>query len=128
MKTRILRRSLIAAGLLLAGAIAAPVAFARSHVSIGLGFSGPGYSVGYNNCGHCYYGYGAAYPAYYSDYYYPAYYEPAPAYYYDPYPVYGTVYYGGGGYYRGWRGHDNWRGRDARHWHGDRGDNHWHGH
>lgn len=137
MNTRIFRRSLVAAGLLLlAGFIAAPSAFARSHVSIGLGFYGPGYSVGYNNCVNCYYG-RAYYPAY-SGYYYPAYssgyypaysapayyYDPAPV-YYDPYPVYGTVYYNGyygGGYHHRWHGHDR---RDHR-WGGH--DHHWHGH
>lgn len=130
MKTRILRRSLIAAGLLLAGVIAAPAAFARSHVSIGLGFYGPGYSIGYNDCVNCYYYGRTYYPAYYSGYYYPApayYYTPAPV-YYDPYPAYGTVYYGGayyGGYYHHrwhdrddwrWR-HHGWRGHDYDGWH-----------
>ncbi|HXS72548.1 MAG TPA: hypothetical protein VN725_00755 [Rhodanobacteraceae bacterium] len=122
MNTRIFRRSLIAAGLLLAGVVAAPAAFARSHVSIGLGFYGPGYSVGYNNCVNCYYP--PAYPAYYSGYYAPApayYYDAAPV-YYDPYPAYGTVYYGsayyGGYYHHRWGDRDDWRGRDRDHrWH-----------
>lgn len=131
MNTRILHRSLIAAGLLLAGAVAAPAAFARGHVSIGLGFYGPGYSVGYNN----YYG-GSYYPAYSAGYYYPAYsapayyYEPAPV-YYDPYPAYGTVYYGsgyyGGGYYHH-RDRDDWRWRGHHRGDRDRDDHHWHGH
>ena len=137
MKTRILRRSLIAAGLLLAGFVAAPAAFARSHVSIGLGFYGPGYSVGYNDCVNCYYGRGRAYYPAYSGYYYPAYsapayyYEPAPV-YYDSYPAYGTVYYNGyygGGYYgrdyyHHHHHHDEWRGHD--HDHGSHDHDGWH--
>jgi len=131
MKTRTLRRSLIAAGLLLAGFVAAPAAFARSHVSIGLGFYGPGYSVGYNDCVNCYYG-RTYYPTYYSGYYYPAptyyaptyYYSPAPV-YYDPYPVYGSVYYNGyygGSYYRhhdrdDWRWHHHDHDHDYDDWH-----------
>jgi|SRR5690348_5957639 len=143
MNTRILHRSLIAAGLLIAGAVAAPAAFARSHVSIGLGFYGPGYNVGYNNCVNCYYGrtyYSPAYysPAYYSGYsgyydpgYTSYYYSPAPV-YYDPYPAYGTVYYSSGYYGRGYydrgRHHDRgWHDRDDHRWRGrdhDRDD--WH--
>ncbi len=111
MNTRILRRSLIAAGLVVAGLIATPAAFARTHVSIGLGFYSPGVSVGYY------------------DGYYPTYYAPAPAYYYgppapayyDPYPAYGSVYIGGyydGGYYHHWHDRDDWRWRDHdRGWH-----------
>ena len=129
MNTRILRRGLIALGLLLAGTIAAPAAFARTHVSIGLGFYGPGYSVGINDCVNCGYRYRPYYPAYYS-YYAPAYYyAPAPV-YYNPYPVYGTVYYGGyyGGYRHGWHDRDDWRDRDDWHDHdhdGWRGDDHY---
>ena len=120
MNTRILRRSLIAAGLVLAGVIAAPAAFARTHVSIGLGFYSPGVSVGYYDGYYPSYGYYAPAPAYY--------YAPAPV-YYDSYPAYGTVYYGGyygGGYYhRHWRDRDDrgWRGHDRDDWHGD----HWRG-
>ena len=123
MNTRILRRALIGFGLLLAGAIAAPAAFARTHVSIGLGFYGPGYSIGINDCVNCYRGYyprGYYAPAYYSAYYAPAYYyRPAPVYYrpapvyYNPYPVYGTVYYSNGYDRHGWHDHDH----DG--WHGD---------
>ncbi len=121
MNKRILRRGLIGLGLVLAGAFAAPAAFARTHVSIGLGFYGPGYSVGINDCVNCYRGYyprGYYAPAYYPAYYAPAYYyQPAPVYYrpapvyYRPYPVYGTVYYGRsyGDYYHG---HDGWHGDD----------------
>jgi hypothetical protein len=139
MNTRILHRSLIAAGLLIAGAVAAPAAFARSHVSIGLGFYGPGYNVGYNNCVNCYYGRTYYSPAYYSGYYDPGYaayyYDPAPVYapvYYGPYPAYGTVYYSSGYYGRGYyhRGHHRdwgWHHRDDRRWH-DGGGHRWHGH
>jgi len=135
MNTRILHRSLIAAGLLIAGAVAAPAAFARSHVSIGLGFYGPGYNVGYNNCVNCYYGRTYYPPAYYPGYYDPGYatyyYDPAPV-YYDPYPAYGSVYYSSGYYGRGYyhRGHHRdrgWHHRDDRRWH-DGGDHRWHGH
>lgn len=117
MKTRTLRRSILAAGVMAAALITAPAAFARSHVSIGLGFYGPGYSVGFNNCVNCGYNRRAYYPAYYAPTYYdPGYYAPAPV-YYNPYPAYGTVYYGGyygrGGYYhQHWRDRDDWRGHD----------------
>jgi len=97
--------------LVVAGLAFGPAAFARGHVSIGIGL--PGIGIGYSDCRHCgwgggYYGYAA--PAYA---YEPAYYGPA---YYGPsyYPAYygGAVYYGGsygrgyrGGYYgRGYRG------------------------
>ena len=91
--------------LLVAGVSLAPSAFARSHVSVGLGINLPGVSIGVSNWGHghVYGGYGwagnyvypAAYPAYYGGYYAPAYYSSY------AYPVYdGPRYYGGGYYYR----------------------------
>ncbi|MBS0432638.1 MAG: hypothetical protein JSS42_05800 [Proteobacteria bacterium] len=126
MNASILRRGLFVAGLLAAGLFAAPAAFARTHVSIGLGFYGPGYSIGINDCVNCYgyrpyYAPGYSYyprtayyypPPYYPAYprryyapvyYAPAYYAPAPR-YYPAYPVYGTVYSNeypgrGGSYY-----------------------------
>lgn len=77
----------VAAGLLLA-----PAAFARSHVSVGIGL--PGVSVGYNSGwhghGHGYVGiggYGYRPYGYYGGYsggYYPGYYAPAPVYYSRP--------------------------------------------
>lgn len=139
MNIRNLSRGLFITGLLAAGAALAPVAMARSHVSIGVGIYGPGYSVGYNNCRGCYYTqpyYPAYSTGYYSSgYYAPAYYDyyPAPA-YYQTYPVYGTVYYGGnywrGNYRQGWRGNDHrwnghrndYRGRGDWRGHGDRDD------
>jgi len=120
MNTRILRRGSIVLGLLLAAMFAAPTAFARTHVSIGLGFYGPGYSVGFNDCVNCYRTYYS--PAYYSGYYAPGYYyAPAPVYYYNPYPVYGTVYYGGyyGSYRHGWHDRDDWHDHDHDGWHDD---------
>jgi hypothetical protein len=123
-------------GLLIAAGLAlAPSAFARGHVSVGIGL--PGISLGFSDCRHCghggwggnYYG-GVGYygGGYYSGYAAPVYYSPA---YYEPsyysYPSYGAVYYGGGGYYSdryygrgrhdGYRG--GYRGRDGHH---DRGD------
>jgi len=91
--------------LLVAGVSLAPAAFARSHVSVGLGINLPGISIGVSNWGHHGYAYGgygwagnyaypAAYPAYYGGYYTPAYYS---SYAYPAY--YGPRYYGGG-YYR----------------------------
>jgi hypothetical protein len=119
-------------GLLIAVGLAlAPSAFARGHVSVGIGL--PGVSLGYSDCRHCgggrYYGgvgyYGGGYYSGYAApvYYSPAYYEPA----YYSYPSYGGVYYdsyysGGGyrgrhhdGYYGGHRGRDDHRGRDNGH-------------
>ncbi|HEY3520455.1 MAG TPA: hypothetical protein VGK80_05375 [Rhodanobacteraceae bacterium] len=134
MNKRILRRGLIGLGVLLAGALAAPTAFARTHVSVGLGFYGPGYSIGINDCVNCYRGYYPrnyyypAYSAYYPPAYYyrpaPVYYRPAPV-YYSPYPVYGTVYYGRsyGDYYHDGHDHDGWHDRDDG-WHGDGDDDH----
>lgn len=97
--------------LLVAGVSLAPAAFARSHVSVGVGINLPGVSIGFSDCRHCgyghgwggnYYGYSAVVsPAYYGGYYMPAYYESYPAYYgpayYSP-RYYGPSYYGG--YYR----------------------------
>ena len=97
--------------LLVAGVSLAPAAFARSHVSVGVGINLPGVSIGVSNWGHGGYAYGgygwagnyaypAAYPAYYGGYYAPEYYGPT---YYSSYsyPVYsGPRYYGGGYYHR----------------------------
>lgn len=58
----------------------APAAFARTHVSIGLGFYGPGYSVGVSSCHHCGWGHGYR-TGFYGSWYAPAYYAPAPVYY-----------------------------------------------
>lgn len=93
----------------------APAALARDHHShwgVSLGFSGPGYSIGYSDCRHCgggywsgsfygggYYGggYGGGYyGGYYSPSYYPSYgsYSYSPSYYdYGYYPSYGRVYH-----------------------------------
>ena len=91
--------------LLVAGVSLAPSAFARSHVSVGVGINLPGISIGVSNWGHGGYahgGYGwggnyaypAAYPAYYGGYYQPAYYSSY------SYPVYYGPRYYGGSYYR----------------------------
>jgi len=112
-------------GLLVAAGLAfGPAAFARGHVSIGIGL--PGISLGYSDYRHGwgggYYGYVAPAYAYAPAYYGPAYYGPS---YYSSYPAYygGAVYYGGsygrnyyrGGYYdRGYRGRD-YRGHDYGH-------------
>ncbi|MEO7148490.1 MAG: hypothetical protein ABIY40_00900 [Rhodanobacteraceae bacterium] len=126
MNTRTFRRGALIAALAVAGTALAPAAFARSHVSIGLGFNVPAVSLGVGDCINC--GYRRPYyPAYYGPAYYdPGYYAPAPV-YYNPYPAYGTVYYGGGYYHRGWRDRDDWRGRDRDDGHGhDRNDGHRH--
>jgi hypothetical protein len=93
-----------------AGALAAPAAFARSHVSVGV--SVPGVSVGYNSGWHghnnYYVGvgggyYGPRYRGYYGGYYggyYPGYYAPAPVYYGRPYgSCYTRSFYDARGYY-----------------------------
>lgn len=126
MNIRTLRRGTLLAALVVAGSALAPVAFAHSSVSIGLGFYGPGYSVGVGDCINCGYYRRVYYPAYY-----PAYYAPAPV-YYDPYPVYyypRPVYYGGYYYHRHWQDRDDWRWHDHDDWddhdgHGWRGRDH----
>lgn len=107
---------------------AAPSAFARSHTSVSIGFSGPGYSVGYTDCHHCGgWGRSHGYASFYSGgYYAPSYYAPTyygPAYYpayYDEVvierPVYRS-YYRGGGYYHYDRYHDGYRHHDRDRYH-----------
>lgn len=87
MKSTIRGLRSLALGLCVAaGALAAPAAFARDHVSVGIGL--PGLSVGYNSGWHGRGGYsigvGGYRPYYYGGYYggyYPGYYAPAPVYY-----------------------------------------------
>jgi hypothetical protein len=85
----------------------APSAFARGHVGVSIGFSGPGYSIGYSDCRHCGGGYwggsvygGGYYAPGYASYAYPsygpAYYNSYPAYY----PSYGSSYYYSDRHYR----------------------------
>ena len=90
---------------LLAALLFAPSAFARgghhNNWGISLGFSGPGYSIGYSDCRHCgggyvsgnfYGGYYGGYGNYYGGYgsnYYPSYYD---SYAYPSYG-YGVSYY-----------------------------------
>lgn len=91
-------RMVLAALMLVASMVIAPSAFARghSHTSWSIGFSGPGYSVGYSDCRHCGRGYwsGNVYGGYYAPVYsgYPSYASYGPSYY--DYPA----YYGGYGY------------------------------
>ena len=91
------RRAGLAIALLAASFWIAPSAFAHSHVSVGIGFSAPGFGVSVGNCWRC--GYWAPPPpVYYAPAYYPApVYYPAPAtVYYAPRPVYvapAPVYY-----------------------------------
>ncbi len=95
---------------LLAALLFAPSAFARgghhNNWGISVGFSGPGYSIGYSDCRHCgggyvsgnfYGGYYGGYGNYYGGYsggYYPVSYYPS---YYDSYAYpsygYGASYY-----------------------------------
>jgi len=84
-----LRRAGLATALLAASFWIVPNAFARSHVSVGIGIAAPGFGVSVGNCWRC--GYWAApppvyyAPAYVAPVYYPApatvYYVPRPAYY-----------------------------------------------
>jgi hypothetical protein len=110
MKSNIRGFRSLALGLCVAaGALAAPAAFARSHVSVGVAL--PGVSVGYNSGWHGhnnYYvgvgGYGRPYyNGYYGGYYggyYPGYYAPAPVYYSRPYgSCYSGSFYDARGYY-----------------------------
>lgn len=93
------KRVVLATAVLLGCSAFAP-AFARDHVSIGIGVNLPGVSVGYSNgyYGRPYYG-----PAYYPA---PVYYAPPPrvVYYDQPVvverPVVRRVYQERGGYYR----------------------------
>ena len=104
-------RSMVIGSVVAAGLLLAPAAFARTHVSVGVGL--PGVSVGYNSGwhGHGYGvvgvgGYGPYYGGYYGGYY-PGYY--APAYYGPSAVVYGAPvyrgYYGRGYYGHGYYGH-----------------------
>jgi hypothetical protein len=89
-------RKLIAAGMLVASILIAPSAFARghSHSSWSIGFSGPGYSVGYSDCRHC--GGGHWSGNFYGGYYSPVYSG------YPSYVGYGPVYYDYPRYYDGY--------------------------
>jgi hypothetical protein len=91
-------RSIVLGVLVAAGLALAPSAFARGHVSIGIGL--PGLSIGFSDCRHCGHGWGGNYGGYYGGgygySYAPAYYAPAyygAGYYDDYYPSYGAVYY-----------------------------------
>ena len=115
MKSTIRGMRNIALGLCVAaGALAAPAAFARDHVSVGVAL--PGVSVGYHNgwhghnsyyvgVGNGYYGHGYYGPrrGYYGGYYggyYPGYYAPAPVYYGGGYgSCYARGFYDGRGYW-----------------------------
>lgn len=87
-----LRRSVLALLALVTIALAAPSAFARGHVSIGIGL--PGLGISYSDYGHRGHGWGG-YAQSYSSYGYGGYggygYAPRPVYYAAPY--YRTSYY-----------------------------------
>jgi len=115
----------LALGLLVAAGLAlTPAAFARGHVSVGIGLPGLAIGVGPHNT---YVGIGGYAPGYYAPAYYgPAYYDAgyyAPAYYGPAY--YGGVVYTSGGYYRGgYRGgyyHGGYRGYNGGYHGGYRG-------
>lgn len=124
--SRIRLASLLA--VILAALMLAPSAFARgghhSNWGISLGFSGPGYSIGFSDCRHCGRGYvsGSVYggnsPSYYGGYSSPAYYggysSYSPGYYDNYYPSYGASYYGYSSY-RPYRHHRNHRRGSSRH-------------
>ena len=98
-------RSLFAAAIVAVAMLATPLAFARDHgrghghLGISIGFSGPGYSVGYSDFGHGRRGWGGSfYGGYggYGGYYRPSYYAPiVDRGYYYAYPAYTPSYYGG---------------------------------
>ena len=90
-----LRRAGLATALLAASFWVVPNAFARSHVSVGIGIAAPGFGVSVGNCWRCGY-WVAPPPVYYAPAYAAPVYYPAPAtVYYVPRPA----YYGGYGYY-----------------------------
>ena len=105
MNVRKTRLSIFSAALaLVAALLIAPSAFARgghhgghNNWGVSIGFSGPGYSIGYSDCRHCGRGYvsGSFYGGYYPGYYAPAY---TSSYYYDG-PYYGSSYYAYPAYY-----------------------------
>ncbi len=116
-------RVLLGAAVVSVAMLAAPAAFARDHgrghghLGISIGFSGPGYSIGYSDFGHGRRGWGgslytgyAGYGGYgYGNYYRPSYYAPIVdrGYYYS-YPAYYPTYYGPtyyGGYYGSYDSH-----------------------
>lgn len=97
MRVLPIRRSqafFIAAIALVALALA-PSAFARGHVGVSIGFSGPGYSIGYSDYGRGHRGWGgAAWGGHgygYGGHYAPTYYAPAYARY--SYPIVDRGYY-----------------------------------
>lgn len=115
-------RSVLVAAVALLALAFAPGAFARGHTSVSIGFSGPGYSIGYSDWGRGHGGWGASFygGGYYGGgygygyapivdrgYYYrhPSYY---PSYYPTYYPSYGYGYdYGyGRSYPRSYYRHD----------------------
>jgi len=114
-------RSIVLGVLVAAGFLLAPSAFARGHVSIGIGL--PGVSIGWSDCRHC----GWAGNYYYSGYYGPSYYSPV---YYGPTyyaPAYYSVGYYGPSYYRhpiGVHHHDRHHRGHGRHDYGYRDHGH----
>lgn len=119
MKSRIRGFRSMAIGMCVAaGLLLAPAAFARTHVSVGVGL--PGVSVGYNSGWHGG-GYGVVgvggygYGPYYGGYYGGPYYGYYPGYYGPSAVVYGVGYrggyYGHGYYGRGAYGHGYYHGR-----------------
>lgn len=118
-------RSIVLGVLVASGIALAPSAFARGHVSVGIGL--PGLSVGWSDCRHCGHGWAGNYYSggYYGGYYAPAYYSYSPAYYAPDY--YGPSYYGAGYYAPSYYGHprgsvyyyrdrpSHYYGRDGRH-------------
>lgn len=151
MNVRRTRFRIFSAAMALAAAmLIAPSAFARgghhgghggghNNWGVSIGFSGPGYSIGYSDCRHCGRGYvsGSFYGGYYPGYYAPAY---TSSYYYDG-PYYGSSYYAYPAYYPTYRHYrpvtrrvvryDNYyyndRGRDHRRHDGYRSDRSRHG-
>lgn len=93
---------LVAAIVLFAMSIA-PTAFARGHVGVSIGFSGPGYSIGYADYGRGYRGWsGAAYGGYGSYGGYGAYDTHGS---FGGYGGYGSYGYGGGHFAPAYTGH-----------------------
>jgi len=104
------RRATLATAVLAASLWVVPSAFARSHVSVGVGISVPGVSIGVGNCWRCGY-WGPPAPVYYAPAYPPPVYYSAPAaVYYTPPPVYYGYGYYAPRYHHYYRGYDHRRG------------------
>lgn len=102
--TRLRSQAVLVAVIAVLALLLSPAAFARGNVGVSIGFSGPGYSIGFSDYGRGHRGWsGAAYGGYgyghgygYGGHYSPTYYAPtyyAPVYARHAYPIVDRGYY-----------------------------------